>query len=257
MNLQVCLIPALSDNYIFLLRCQQTNITAVVDPGDAKPVLNWLQQRDWQLDMVLNTHHHSDHVGANLILKEKTGCKVIGAEKDKHRIPGIDQTVKQGDQILVGHHQSTILEVPGHTSGHIAYWFAADNGLFCGDTLFSLGCGRLFEGTAEQMWQSMLKIRQLPADTKIYCAHEYTQANAAFALYLEPANQQLRDVYTSICDKRTQDVATIPSNLGFECQFNPFLRVDQDDFQTALGLKDSSPEKVFAQIRYQKDNFVS
>lgn len=256
MNLQVCLIPAFSDNYIFLLRCQQTNITAVVDPGDAHPVLEWLQLRDWQLDFVLNTHHHSDHVGANLALKEQTACKIIGAEKDKHRIPGIDQTLKQGDVIRIGQHQSKILEIPGHTSGHIAYWFAADNALFCGDTLFSLGCGRLFEGTAKQMWQSLLKIRQLPADTRIYCAHEYTQANAKFALHLEPANQQLLDVYASIQNKRTQDVATIPSTLGFECQFNPFLRADQEDFQMALGLENTPPEKVFAQIRHQKDNFV-
>lgn len=256
MKLQVSLIPAFSDNYIFLLHCEETHITAVVDPGDAKPVLNWLKQRDWQLDIILNTHHHSDHVGANLLLQEKTGCKIIGAEKDKHRIPGIDQTVRQGDQIRVGLHQSSVLEVPGHTSGHIAYWFEADNALFCGDTLFSLGCGRLFEGSAEQMWRSLLKIRQLPAETKIYCAHEYSQANATFALHLEPANQKLREVYSSISDKRAQAVATIPSTLGYECQFNPFLKVDQEEFQTTLGLKDSSPEKVFAQIRNQKDNFT-
>ncbi|HFD11457.1 MAG TPA: hydroxyacylglutathione hydrolase, partial [Crenotrichaceae bacterium] len=189
--LEISQLPVLQDNYIFMIHCTADNVTAVVDPATASPVLVLLKERNWHLDFILNTHHHSDHVGANLELKHKTECTIIGAQKDQQRIPGIDKMVVEGDSLSIGQHQFEVLEVPGHTSAHIAYWFKDDAILFCGDTLFSLGCGRLFEGTPEQMWHSLKKIRQLPDQTQIYCAHEYTESNARFAIQLEPGNTTL------------------------------------------------------------------
>jgi hydroxyacylglutathione hydrolase len=253
--LEICQIPVFNDNYIYLLHDSDVGVTAVVDPAIASPVLNMLTERNWRLDYILNTHHHSDHVGANLELKRITGCTIIGAEKDQHRIPGIDQMVVEGDQILIGQHLATVLEVPGHTSAHIAYWFKDGAQLFCGDTLFSLGCGRLFEGTALQMWHSLQKIRGLPGQTQIYCAHEYTETNGRFALQLEPDNKRLKEAMKIIQWQRLQGLSTIPSSLQLENQTNPFLRVDNPEFQQAIGMSDLDPVKVFAAIRQQKDKF--
>lgn len=253
--LEICQIPVLSDNYIYLIHDSDENVTAVVDPAVADPVLDKLEQQKWHLDYILNTHHHSDHIGANLRLKELTGCSIIGAEKDKHRIPGIDKMVAEESRVFIGRHDATIIDLPGHTAAHIAFWFKDDALLFCGDTLFSLGCGRLFEGTPEQMWCSLLKIRQLPAQTKVYCAHEYTETNARFALSLEPDNQQLKELIQTIRERRSQGRPTIPSSLEIENQFNPFLRADNVDFQRLIGMENCNPIHVFAAIRQQKDNF--
>jgi hydroxyacylglutathione hydrolase len=253
--LDICQLPVFDDNYIYLLHDTNEDLTAVVDPAIASPVLHMLTERGWRLDYILNTHHHSDHVGANLELKQTTGCSIIGAKKDQHRIPGIDRMVVEGDQFFIGRHQATVLEVPGHTSAHIAYWFNNDALLFCGDTLFSLGCGRLFEGTPQQMWHSLQKIRNLPDQTLIYCAHEYTETNARFALQLEPDNQALQETMKTILRKRMQGLPTIPTSLKVESQVNPFLRVDNPAFQSAVGMNDSDPVSVFATIRQQKDNF--
>ena len=163
--------------------------------------------------------------------------------------------VIEGDQLFIGQHQATVLEVPGHTSAHIAYWFHKDAALFCGDTLFSLGCGRLFEGTPQQMWHSLQKIRNLPDQTQIYCAHEYTETNGQFALQMEPDNQALNATMKIILHKRMQGLPTVPSSLDTERQVNPFLRVDNPVFQSAVGMPDSDPVNVFASIRQQKDNF--
>lgn len=253
--LEICQLPVLNDNYIYLIHNPSENVTAVVDPALASPVFAMLLERNWHLDYILNTHHHSDHIGANLELKQETGCTIIGAEKDKHRIPGIDRMVGEADLVQVGQHQATVLEVPGHTSAHIAYWFKDDDLLFCGDTLFSLGCGRLFEGTPEQMWHSLKKIRQLPDQTQIYCAHEYTEANAQFAVQLEPRNDQLKLLLQQLQQKRKQGMPTIPSCLEMEKQFNPFLRADNVTFQRDIGMVHTNSVKVFAEIRRQKDNF--
>jgi hydroxyacylglutathione hydrolase len=253
--LEICQLSVLNDNYIYLLHDSNVDVTAVVDPAIASPVLNMLTERGWQLDYIFNTHHHSDHIGANLELKKNTGCTIVGAEKDKHRIPGIDRMVVEGDQFFVGQHQATVLEVPGHTSAHIAYWFKDDALLFCGDTLFSQGCGRLFEGTPEQMWQSLQKIRRLPEQTQIYCAHEYTETNARFALQLEPNNALLKQTLNTIVQKRRQGISTIPCGLAVECQINPFLRVDKPAFKNEIGMEESDPVSVFATIRHQKDNY--
>ena len=253
--LEICQLPVFNDNYIYLLHDPGKDVTAVVDPAIASPVLTLLAERNWRLDFILNTHHHSDHVGANLELKKLTGCRIIGAQKDQQRIPGIDQMVVEGDLLMIGQYQATVLEVPGHTSAHIAYWFKDAECLFCGDTLFSLGCGRLFEGTAQQMWRSLQKIRSLPVQTQIFCAHEYTETNGRFALQLEPNNSLLKDAMKTIRKKRSQGLSTIPSSVQLEIGANPFLRVDNPEFQSAIGMKNMDPDKVFAAIRQQKDNF--
>jgi len=184
-------IPVLRDNYIYLVHLADSGHTVAVDPAEARPVLSALAESGWSLTHIFNTHHHADHVGGNLELKRSTGCEIVGSCKDSPRIPGLDRRVSHGECITLGHREVQVMEVSGHTCGHLAYWLAEASALFVGDTLFSLGCGRLFEGTADQMWQSLTRIRALPANTRIYCAHEYTEANARFALTVEPGNRDL------------------------------------------------------------------
>ncbi|MGZ8240586.1 MAG: hydroxyacylglutathione hydrolase, partial [Methylobacter sp.] len=184
--LEIIQLPVLTDNYIYLIHEPLSDETAVVDPALAQPVLDILDKKNWKLKYVLNTHHHWDHVGGNLELKQKTSCKIIAAESDRGRVPGIDISVKEDDIIPVGTQSARVISTPGHTSGHIVYHFAEDNTLFCGDTLFVMGCGRLFEGTAAQMWNSLQKLKALPASTRLYCTHEYTLANGRFAISVEP-----------------------------------------------------------------------
>ena len=181
MMLEILQIPVLEDNYVYLLHEPDSGATAAVDPALAGPVLAALDARGWRLSHVLNTHHHGDHVGGNLALKAATGCAIVGAAGDRHRIPGIDLLLGDGEEFGFGAVSARILEVPGHTCGHIAFWFEDAAALFCGDTLFALGCGRLFEGSVEQMWRSLERLRALPPQAKVFCAHEYTQANARFA----------------------------------------------------------------------------
>ena len=183
------------------------------------PVIETLEDENLSLDFILNTHHHLDHVGANLELKKKYGCKIIGSERDSSRIPGIDIKLNEGDFFEIGESKCKIFDVSGHTEGHIAFYFKKENLIFCGDTLFSLGCGRLFEGTPLQMVQSLLKIRSLPDNTKIYCAHEYTLNNANFALSLDPSNKKLKAKVQEIKIKRSRNVPTIPCFLGDEKKF--------------------------------------
>ncbi len=190
--LEIVQIPVLSDNYIYLLHDADSGETAAVDPAQSEPVIAFLKGKGWQLNYIFNTHHHDDHVGGNRQLKQQTGCRVIAASVDRHRIPGIDIEVNDGDQIQLGNQSFEIISTPGHTSGHLVYYCRNSEALFCGDTLFSMGCGRLFEGSAEQMWQSLQKLKSLPASARVYCAHEYTQANGRFALTLEADNIQLK-----------------------------------------------------------------
>ena len=214
-----------------------------------------LAKRGWQLNYILNTHHHGDHVGANLKLKDRFGCKVVGCRHDQRRIPGVDILVSEGDSVALGASKAEVIETPGHTSGHIVYWFNGSGNLFCGDTLFSLGCGRLFEGSAMQMWTSLKKLKALPDTALVYCAHEYTQSNAAFCLDLEPGNEELKRFAKSIDDKRRQGLPTVPSSLGEEKRFNPFLRADDSGLLASLGVSAQEPAEVFAMIRQRKDNF--
>jgi hydroxyacylglutathione hydrolase len=253
--LQIHQIPVLSDNYVYLIRDPETEDTAVIDPAVADPVLIALDRLGWTLTHIFNTHHHHDHVGGNLELKRATGCTIVGNRADARRIPGLDVGVAEGDEVALGAQRARVLEVYGHTLGHIAYWFEGSSALFCGDTLFALGCGRLFEGTAAQMWSSLGKLRELPDGTRVYCAHEYTQSNAAFALSVDPENWALRERAERIRELRAHNKPTVPSTLAEERATNPFLRADTEDLKRAAGLPGGDPVAVFAEIRRQKDVF--
>lgn len=254
-TVQIEQIPVLNDNYVYLIHDEATGMTAAVDPAVAQPVLDRLRDKGWNLTHILNTHHHYDHVGGNEDLIRATGCKVVGSANDAARIPGIGEKVADGDTISVGSLTAKVFDVPGHTSGHIAYWFEEGAALFCGDTLFALGCGRLFEGTPKQMWASLLKLRALPDDTKVYCAHEYTQSNAAFALSVEPDCSALVARSAEINALRSQGQPTVPSTIGDEKATNPFFKADDDDLQQALGMTGQDPVDVFARVRGLKDQF--
>jgi hydroxyacylglutathione hydrolase len=253
--LTILQLPVLTDNYIFLIHDSVSGETAAVDPAVAKPVLDVLERKGWRLTYVLNTHHHGDHVGGNLELKQKTGCKIIAGVSDQNRIPGIDRGVTEGDRITLGNHSATVISTPGHTSGHVVYYFAEDNLLFCGDTLFAMGCGRLFEGTAEQMWHSLQKLKSLPPSTQVYCAHEYTQANGRFALTVEPDNQDLLDRMDAVNQLRADNLPTVPSTIGQELATNPFFREDSQELRKTINKLNNTPVEVFAAIRRLKDTF--
>ena len=253
--LEIVQLAALSDNYIYLLHEPASQQTAVVDPAETEPVLAALAARGWRLTHVLNTHHHYDHVGGNEALKSATGCTIVGPAADRDRIPGIEVALADGDHFNLGSARATVFDVPGHTRGHIAYWFADDHALFCGDTLFALGCGRLFEGTPVQMWASLSKFRALPAATRVYCAHEYTQGNARFALSVEPGNPALVARAAEIDRKRAANQPTVPSTIGEELATNPFLRPDSPEIQRLLNLRDAPLHEVFGATRAAKDTF--
>ena len=253
--LEIQQIPVLNDNYIYLIHDAESGDTAVVDPAVAEPVLSVLKQNNWQLTAIFNTHHHSDHVGGNLALKAQTACKIIGCAADQKRIPGIDIKLSEGDTLKLGSHTIRVISCAGHTTGHIAYYIADANALFCGDTLFAIGCGRLFEGTAEQMQQSLNKFTALPANTKVYCAHEYTAANAQFALSVEPDNPDLLETIERIKELRANNQPTVPTTLEQELATNPFLRADSLDIKKTLDMQDESELAVFTELRERKNRF--
>jgi hydroxyacylglutathione hydrolase len=226
-----------------------------VDPAVAAPVLERLQRRGWTLDWILITHHHADHTGGNLELKEATGCQIVGAKKDAARIPGIDLGLGEGDRFQLGEAEAEVLETPGHTSQHISYWFAGAKALFCADTLFSLGCGRVIEGQFAQMWNSLSKFGSLPDDALVYCAHEYTQANARFALTVDPDNPALKARAAEADRQRAAGQPTVPTKLGAERAANPFLRPHDPAIRKRLGMPNASDAEVFAEIRKRKDRF--
>ncbi|MDB5409224.1 MAG: gloB [Rhodospirillales bacterium] len=248
-------IPALNDNYIYLAHEPATKATAVVDPSVAAPVLAALAEKGWKLTHILNTHHHNDHTGGNLELKAATGAIIVGPLADRERIPGIDVALAEGQKYSVGEASAAVFDVPGHTRGHIAFWFEGSRALFCGDTLFLMGCGRMFEGTAPQMWNSLSKLRALPPETRVYCGHEYTQANARFALTVEPDNKALIERARAIDQARAAGRSTVPGLLGDELATNPFLRADRPELQQAAGMAGADPVAVFAEIRHRKDVF--
>lgn len=253
--LTIIQVPVLTDNYIYLIHDPVCGETAAIDPALAQPVLDVLDKNGWRLTYILNTHHHWDHVGGNLELKQKTACKVIAAQSDQNRIPGIDIGVSEDDVISLGSHSARVISTPGHTSGHIVYHFAEDGALFCGDTLFVMGCGRLFEGTPEQMWNSLQKLKTLPPSTRIYCTHEYTQTNGRFALSVEPDNSQLQQKMIEVQRLRAENKPTVPSTIEEERATNPFFRADSISIQKTLGLQGQSSLCVFTELRKRKDSF--
>lgn len=254
--IEIVQIPVLQDNYIYLLHEPGGWATAAIDPALAEPVLEVLDARGWKLTHVLNTHHHGDHVGGNIQLKRQTGCAIVAMAQDKERIPGMDVAVAEGDIIALGHAEAKVLELPGHTSGHIAFWFAEEEALFCGDVLFGLGCGRLFEGHAQQMWHSLEKIRSLPAATRLYCAHEYTEANGRFALSVEADNPALQARVERVKALRLQGLPSIPSSLAEELATNPFLRPESAAIRERLRLAKAENWRVFARLREMKDTYA-
>ncbi len=255
MALQIEQIPVLNDNYVYLIRDHESGLGGVVDPALSAPVLDRAKELGWSIDFILNTHHHGDHVGGNLVIKQETGCKIVGPRNDNKRIPGIDIEVGENDEFVLGQSVSKVIEVPGHTRGHIAYSFIQDHALFCGDSLFVLGCGRMFEGTPKQMWSSLTKLRELPDAMRVYCAHEYSQANAAFALSVDPLNQALQQKAQAIGALRAQDKPTVPSTLGEEKCCNPFLRADDPTFAGQLQMESAEPFRVFGKLRSLKDKY--
>ena len=254
-TLEIHQIPVLKDNFIYLARDPASGAVAVVDPAEAKPVLAKAEDLGWRITHILNTHHHPDHVGGNLEIKQATGCTIVGPAADPERIPGMDIQVKDGETFNLGQAGAQVFFVPGHTRGHIAYWFKDSAALFCGDTLFSIGCGRLFEGTPQQMWTSLSRLRALPADTKIYCAHEYTESNIGFAVSIDPENATLRQREAKVKTLRAAGKYSVPSLMGEECAANPFLRADDPALAAAVGMAGRDPVDVFAEIRQRKDVF--
>lgn len=253
--LEIITLPVLTDNYIYLVHDPVSHETAVIDPAIAQPVLDALEEKGWQLNYIFNTHHHSDHVGGNLQIKQQTGCKIIAAHADWDRIPGIDQGVGEGDIVSLGQHKARVIATPGHTRAHIVFHFTEDNILFCGDTLFVMGCGRLFEGTAEQLWYSLQKLKVLPKETLVYCTHEYTQTNGRFAMTVEPENQQLQQKIIEVNRLRSKNLPTVPTTIAEELATNPFFREDSVELQKAIAMTNGKPMEVFAKTRRLKDGF--
>jgi hydroxyacylglutathione hydrolase len=257
--LQVKRLPALSDNYIFLLHDTQKNIAAVVDPAEPEPVLDCLTALGAELVAIFNTHHHSDHVGANRALMQKfPQLTVYGGAEDRGRIPGQMVYLQEGDRVPFSDRTAEVFFIPGHTRAHIAYYFPPSSPeetgeLFCGDTIFAGGCGRLFEGTPAQMVDSIGKLRQLPDNTRVWCAHEYTLGNLKFAITVEPDNLDLQNRYQHVQELRSRGEATIPSLLGVEKRTNPFLRWDSEALKKSMGL--TEPARVFGKLRGMKDVF--
>lgn len=252
-------IPVLSDNYIFIIHDSNTNQVAVVDPAEAEPVLNCIKELNGQLVAIFNTHHHGDHVGGNQkLIKAFPDAVVYGGEVDRDRIPHQQVFLQEGDTVEFAGRKGEVFFVPGHTKAHIAYYFppveVSEAGeLFCGDTLFSGGCGRLFEGTPAQMVESLRKIRSLPDQTRVWCAHEYTLSNLNFAITIESNNLDLQNRYEEVKIARQENKPTIPAWLGNEKMTNPFLRWDSPEIQSAMGFSESS--RVFGRLRAMKDNF--
>ncbi|HWA30639.1 MAG TPA: hydroxyacylglutathione hydrolase [Rhizomicrobium sp.] len=251
-EISVTLVPCLTDNYAYLVT-DGTGLCAVVDPSEPGPVKKALAERGLKLTHILNTHHHLDHCGGNLALKEEFGAEVVGPGKDRGRIPGIDTGVSEAAPWQFGSHTVTVLEIPAHTSSHIAFVFGA--AAFTGDTLFAMGCGRLFEGTPQMMWDSLSKLMRLSDATKIYCGHEYTLNNGRFALMLEPHNADLQARMKDVEALRAKNAPTIPATMGLEKKTNPFLRPDSREIRATLGMENADTVSVFAEIRRRKDSF--
>ena len=253
--MKIEIIPCLNDNYSYLIHDQISNTVAIVDPSEFLPCDKIINKNYQKLDFILNTHHHYDHVGGNKELKNKYSSTVLGFENDKNRIPHIDVVLKDNQEFKIGTLNFTTMFIPGHTKGHVAFYFKKEKVLFTGDTLFSLGCGRIFEGTYEQMFKSLNKLKNLPGDTKIYCGHEYTYNNLEFCLKFNPNNNFLEKKKDAIKLNLKNKKPTIPSTIDEEIKANIFLRFNDPDVKKALNLDNSPDIEIFTKLRDLKDNF--
>ena len=253
MNIDI--ISCLKDNYSYLIHDNQSNTVAIIDPSEFAPCDKIISKKYKKLDYILNTHHHYDHVGGNKELKKKYNSKILGFKSDEERIPNIDKLLEDNEEFNVGNIKFTTLFIPGHTAGHIAFYSKTEKVIFTGDTLFSMGCGRVFEGTYDQMFESLNRIKNLPEDTKIYCGHEYTQKNIEFCIKYNPGNDLLKKTKNTIEEKLKNGEPSIPSTLLKEKQMNIFFRTDDLDVRNMLNLKKASNLEIFTKLRDLKDNF--
>lgn len=255
MPAQIRLFLCRSDNYGVLLHDPETGATAAIDAPEAAPIEAALKATGWKLTDILVTHHHADHTDGIMALKDKYKCRVVAPAAEAATIPGVDETVREGDKVKVGNLIGNVIETPGHTLGHIVYWFHADNLVFAADTLFSVGCGRVIEGTMDQMWGSMLKMRDLPDETKVFCGHEYTAANIKFALSVDKDNPALKARAEQAAKQIAAGEPTIPTTIGEEKQTNPFLRAADPALAASLGMAGKPANEIFAEIRLRKNKF--
>ncbi len=252
-NLEIHQFPCLSDNYGVLIRDPETNTVASIDAADAAAVKGALAEKGWTLTHILTTHYHWDHTDGNLVLKAETGCKIIGPKPEADKIPGIDEAVGEGDTFRFGNFAVQVFETPGHTAGHIIYYMPQAKVAFVGDTLFAMGCGRVNEGTMEEMWSGVEKVAKLPEDTVLYCGHEYTVANAEFAMTIEPENEALQKRLEEVKALRAAGKPTLPTRVDIEHATNPFVRVSSAQIRKNLGLENAADWEVFAEVRERKN----
>jgi hydroxyacylglutathione hydrolase len=244
-----------TDNFGILLRDDAAGTAALVDAPEERAILQAIERTGWRPSLILTTHHHADHVEANLTLKQQFGLEIVGPKAEAAKIPGIDRTVEEGDRLKVGTLAVEVIATPGHTAGHVSYYLPEAGVVFVGDTLFALGCGRLFECPPEVMFRSLEKLAALPLETKVYCGHEYTLSNARFALTIEPSNSALKERAARIEALREEGLPTLPTTIGEELATNPFLRWHDPAIRRDLGMQDAPDEAVFAEIRKRKDLF--
>ena len=255
MSASTHLFLCLKDNFGVLIHDPATGATAAIDAPEAAPIEAALKRAGWRLTDILVTHHHGDHTAGIPELKRRHHCRVTAPRVEARQIPDVDAAVSEGDTVSVGSLTARVMETPGHTAGHITYWFDKEKVAFVGDTLFSIGCGRVIEGTPEMMWNSLIKLRNLPDNTQIYCGHEYTDANVRFARTIEPTNPALAARADAVKRQLTNGQPTIPTTIGEEKQANPFLRADVASVAAAVGLSGKTAAEVFAEIRKRKNNF--
>jgi hydroxyacylglutathione hydrolase len=252
-KLDIHQFPCLSDNYGVLIRDAEAGVTAAIDAPDASQVAAALKEKGWRLTHILTTHHHGDHTAGNLALKAETKCTIIGPRGEAAKVPGIDKQVGEGDTFKFGSFEVRVLDTPGHTAGHITYLIPSAGVAFVGDTLFAIGCGRVIEGNAQMMWNSLQKLMALPKETQVYCGHEYTQSNAKFALTIEPENAALVKRAKEVEQLRAAGKPTLPTNIGIELETNPFLRPNVPAIQQRLGMAGKPEWQIFGEIRERKN----
>lgn len=252
-QLEIHQFPCLDDNYGVLIRDSETGVVASIDAPSADSVRDALKEKGWALTHILTTHYHWDHTDGNLQLKSETGCKIIGPRPEASKVPGIDEQVGEGDSFKFGSFDVKVFETPGHTAGHIVFWIPEASVAFVGDTLFAMGCGRVNEGSMAEMWSGIEKVAKLPPETMLYCGHEYTIANAKFALTVEPGNEALQARAKEVEALRAAGKPTLPTKLADELATNPFIRADSPEIRKVIGMENASNAEVFGEVRERKN----